>query len=94
MGEECTALANRVGIMVAGNLRCIGTTQHLRSRFGKGYELNMNLEADKADELAKLSCGSLECPDQGFRGLRWQREDPDRGGRYTARQHFPSSRGG
>jgi len=42
--EECTALAHRVGIMVAGNLRCLGTNQHIKNRFGKGYELNIKLE--------------------------------------------------
>ena len=36
--EECEALCNRVGIMVNGQLRCIGTAQHLKSRYGKGYQ--------------------------------------------------------
>jgi ABC-type multidrug transport system ATPase subunit len=35
--EECEALSNRVGIMVGGRLRCLGTLQHLKDRFGKGY---------------------------------------------------------
>ena len=35
--EECEALANRVGIMVGGRLRCLGTTQHLKDKFGNGY---------------------------------------------------------
>ena len=29
--EEAQALSHRVGIMVAGQLRCLGTPQHLRS---------------------------------------------------------------
>lgn len=35
--EEAEALCGRIGIMVGGRLRCIGSSQHLKSRFGKGY---------------------------------------------------------
>jgi energy-coupling factor transporter ATP-binding protein EcfA2 len=35
--EECEALATRVGIMVGGRLRCLGSTQHLKDKFGQGY---------------------------------------------------------
>eukprot|EP01083_Nonionella_stella_P193084 713453_1 len=41
--EECEALCNRVGIMVNGQLQCIGTAQHLKSRFGRGYQLDITL---------------------------------------------------
>lgn len=34
--EECEAVCSRVGIMAAGRLRCLGTVQHLKSRFGEG----------------------------------------------------------
>jgi len=60
--EECEALCNRVGIMVNGQLRCIGTAQHLKSRYGKGYQLDLTLtqqtvngdESEKAETLEKL----------------------------------------
>ena len=42
--EECEALCNRVGIMVNGQLKCIGTAQHLKSRYGKGYQLDITLD--------------------------------------------------
>eukprot|EP01004_Peranema_trichophorum_P008954 NODE_76_length_3938_cov_31.290170_g64_i0.p1 GENE.NODE_76_length_3938_cov_31.290170_g64_i0~~NODE_76_length_3938_cov_31.290170_g64_i0.p1 ORF type:complete len:1259 (+),score=201.13 NODE_76_length_3938_cov_31.290170_g64_i0:498-3779(+) len=35
--EEVEALASRVGIMVKGQFRCLGTIQHLKSKFGQGY---------------------------------------------------------
>lgn len=35
--EECEALCNRIGIMRGGRLQCVGTVQHLKSRFGAGY---------------------------------------------------------
>lgn len=34
--EECEALCGRVGVMVAGSLMCLGSIQHLKSRFGNG----------------------------------------------------------
>ena len=32
--EEAEALSTRLGIMVKGNFKCIGTTQHLKSKYG------------------------------------------------------------
>ena len=34
--EECEALCSRIGILAAGKLRCLGSVQHLKSRFGAG----------------------------------------------------------
>ncbi|XP_042688868.1 cholesterol transporter ABCA5 [Centrocercus urophasianus] len=46
--EEADAVCDRVAILVAGQLRCIGTVQHLKSKFGRGYFLEMKLK-DTAD---------------------------------------------
>uniref|UniRef100_A0A4W3K4I1 ATP binding cassette subfamily A member 5 n=1 Tax=Callorhinchus milii TaxID=7868 RepID=A0A4W3K4I1_CALMI len=48
--EEAEALCDRVAIMVSGQLRCIGTIQHLKSKYGGGYTLEMKLK----DEVAEL----------------------------------------
>merc|ERR1712087_340533 len=45
--EECEALCHRLGIMVKGQLRCLGTPQHLKSKFGKGYQLDLQLDDDE-----------------------------------------------
>lgn len=37
--EEAEALSTRLGIMVSGNFKCIGTPQHIKSKFGKGFEI-------------------------------------------------------
>lgn len=39
--EECEAVCDRMGIMVGGTLRCIGTSQHLKARFGGGYTIEV-----------------------------------------------------
>ncbi|KAJ8972472.1 hypothetical protein NQ317_016605 [Molorchus minor] len=42
--EEADALCSRVGIMVKGGLRCLGSTQHLKNLYGAGYTLEMKLK--------------------------------------------------
>ena len=41
--EECEALCTRVGIMVGGHMRCLGSVTHLRSRYGRGFQLEVAL---------------------------------------------------
>ncbi|KAG6615637.1 ABC transporter A family member 1 [Phytophthora cinnamomi] len=52
--EECEALCSRVGIMVGGRLRCLGSVQHLKSRFGDGLVFDVKLDMPTADELEYL----------------------------------------
>jgi ABC-type multidrug transport system ATPase subunit len=40
--EEAEALCNRIGIMVKGQLQVLGSVQHLKTRFGDGYELEVH----------------------------------------------------
>lgn len=39
---ECEALCSRIAIQVSGSLQCIGTAAHLKHRFGKGYQIDIN----------------------------------------------------
>jgi len=50
--EECEALCDRIGIFSNGQLRCIGTSQHLKTRFGTGLQLDIST-SDKDPEPAK-----------------------------------------
>jgi len=49
---EAEALCSRIGIMVGGRLRCIGSNQHLKARFSKGYQLEARLQCPAADTVA------------------------------------------
>jgi len=51
--EECEALCSRLGIMAKGALQCLGSIQHLKSRFGKGYHLEINTR-DTPDALENV----------------------------------------
>lgn len=43
--EECEALCNRMTIMSRGQMRCIGSTQHLKSKFGTDYTIQMKVQS-------------------------------------------------
>ncbi|KAM8773978.1 ABC-type organic anion transporter ABCA8-like [Rhynchonycteris naso] len=47
---EAEAVCDRVAIMVSGRLRCIGTIQQLKSKFGKDYRLEMKLKTPRQVE--------------------------------------------
>lgn len=42
--EEADVLCDRIGIISRGELKCIGTSQHLKNKFGKGFRLSINCD--------------------------------------------------
>ena len=42
--EEAEALCPKIGIMVNGKFRCFGSAQHLKSKYGVGYELEVKIK--------------------------------------------------
>jgi len=52
--EECEALCHRIGIMVKGQMRCLGTSQRLKKRFGKGFQLDCNIGVEKQERLIQM----------------------------------------
>merc|ERR1719393_1022524 len=53
--EEAEALCSRIGIMVGGRLRCIGSNQHLKARFGQGYQLELRIGGPTAADAAETA---------------------------------------
>ncbi|XP_053309551.1 ATP-binding cassette sub-family A member 9-like [Spea bombifrons] len=49
--EEAEAVCDRVAIMVSGKLRCIGSIQQLKSKFGKGYLLEIKVKDSQQVEM-------------------------------------------
>ncbi|XP_065190640.1 phospholipid-transporting ATPase ABCA1-like isoform X1 [Sycon ciliatum] len=47
--EECEALCQRLAIMVNGRFKCLGSPQHLRSKFGNGYTVTVRLTGTHPD---------------------------------------------
>ena len=50
--EECEALCTRLAIMVNGRFKCIGSTQHLKSRFGEGYTVTLRVQGPNYERNA------------------------------------------
>jgi ATP-binding cassette subfamily A (ABC1) protein 3 len=59
--EECEALCPRISIMANGRLSCLGSAQHLKSKFGQGFQVEMKLmlvtplDEDYKANFAKLT---------------------------------------
>lgn len=49
--EECEALCTRLAIMVNGQFKCLGSPQHLKSKFGSGYTLLAKTQSDEEENL-------------------------------------------
>ncbi|XP_076036935.1 ABC transporter A family member 11-like [Oratosquilla oratoria] len=53
--EEADALCSRVGIMVKGSLRCIGSCQHLKNKYGGGYKLEIKVKGVSTETNGETS---------------------------------------
>ncbi|KAL9833539.1 ABC-type organic anion transporter ABCA8-like [Geothlypis trichas] len=50
--EEAEAVCDRVAILVSGQLRCIGSIQYLKNKFGRGYLLEIKAkDAESSDAV-------------------------------------------
>nr|QNH67917.1 ATP-binding cassette transporter subfamily A member 3 X1 [Brachionus plicatilis] len=45
--DETEVLCSNIGIMVNGEFKCIGSLQHLKSKYGEGYTLMVKISLDK-----------------------------------------------
>jgi ATP-binding cassette subfamily A (ABC1) protein 3 len=59
--EECEALCPQIGIMANGRLRCLGSAQHLKNKFGQGFQVELkvkilhNEDIDYRKNLTKIA---------------------------------------
>lgn len=50
--EEAEALSTKMGIMVRGGVfRCMGSSQHIKNKFGVGYEVEVKVKKGSYQEL-------------------------------------------
>lgn len=52
--QECERTCDRVGILVNGELACLGSIQHLKERFGRGYSITVKLPAERTADAREL----------------------------------------
>lgn len=54
--EEAEALSTKMGIMVRGGIfKCLGSSQHIKNKFGTGYELEIKIRKPTYAELENLA---------------------------------------
>jgi ATP-binding cassette subfamily A (ABC1) protein 1 len=59
--EECEALCPNIGIMANGRLRCLGSAQRLKSKFGQGFQAEMKIksvertDSDYLENIVKIA---------------------------------------
>ena len=51
--EEADALCTRLGIMIKGVMRCIGSVQHLKNKYGAGYVLEVKFKNQNNEEILR-----------------------------------------
>ncbi|XP_031638222.1 ATP-binding cassette sub-family A member 3-like [Contarinia nasturtii] len=58
--EECEALCNRIAIMVNGEFKCLGSAQHLKSQFSKGFILTIKIrlsedQIERSEQISRIN---------------------------------------
>ncbi|XP_035829835.1 uncharacterized protein LOC101860234 [Aplysia californica] len=52
--DECDALCSKIAIMVNGNIKCIGSPQHLKHRFGDGYTVIIHVSDPTSHDISNF----------------------------------------
>mmetsp|Transcript_30475 Transcript_30475/g.46695 ORF Transcript_30475/g.46695 Transcript_30475/m.46695 type:complete len:137 (+) Transcript_30475:4507-4917(+) len=55
--EEAEALCTKMGIMVSGSFRCFGSSQHIKDKFGTGYEIELKIRTLLEQEISSVLKG-------------------------------------
>ena len=66
--EECEALCTRMAIMVNGQFKCLGSTQHLKTKFGEGYTLLAKIVSSETADLETNTRTAMSFIENAFPG--------------------------
>ncbi|GLH06154.1 Multidrug resistance protein homolog 65 [Gryllus bimaculatus] len=58
--EECEALCNRLGIMVGGQLKCMGNIPYLKNKYKQGSTIKIKLRAGGGEETIEKAKQKME----------------------------------
>ncbi|XP_075213435.1 phospholipid-transporting ATPase ABCA1-like isoform X2 [Lycorma delicatula] len=75
--EECQALCTRLTIMVNGEFKCLGSSQHLKNKFGGGYSLAVHCPegentVQSVKEFVSLKLDKMILQEEHHTRLRYQ----------------------
>lgn len=78
--EECEALCPRIGIMATGRLRCLGSAQHLKNKFGQGYQVELKVRlVDREDSDLTANIATMTKSVDGLAGKERESTDAEAG---------------
>uniref|UniRef100_A0A6G3MIU7 ATP-binding cassette sub-family A member 13 (Trinotate prediction) n=1 Tax=Henneguya salminicola TaxID=69463 RepID=A0A6G3MIU7_HENSL len=52
--KECEIYSERIAIMVRGELKCLGSPEHIKEKYGLGYELKLYCSPESFHEIKSL----------------------------------------
>ncbi|KAH9378569.1 hypothetical protein HPB48_005289 [Haemaphysalis longicornis] len=58
--DECEYSCDRITIMVAGRMKCLGSLQHLKQKFAKGFRFEFVLKRDAGHDPAQFVTAVME----------------------------------
>ncbi|XP_065846636.1 phospholipid-transporting ATPase ABCA1-like isoform X2 [Oscarella lobularis] len=75
--EECEALCTRLAVMVNGEFCCLGSVQHIKSKFGDGYTVLLRVSGrkpnlDPAQQFFEDRYANAELKDMHYNMLEYQ----------------------
>ncbi|VDQ17075.1 unnamed protein product [Trichobilharzia regenti] len=53
--EECELLCNRIGLLVNGQIRCTGTPLELKTRYGLGYQIDIEFTQNVLTQFSNIN---------------------------------------
>lgn len=61
--EEAEALCTKIGIMVDGQFKCFGSSQHIKDKYGMGFEIEVKIK-QLTDESLKQKQAALHSKEE------------------------------
>ena len=49
--EEAESLCKKIGILVNGQFKCLGTSDEIKDQYGYGFEINLQIKDPNIDTL-------------------------------------------
>ena len=54
--EEAESLCKKIGILVNGQFKCLGTSDEIKDQYGYGFEINLQIKVPDIEELLIFFC--------------------------------------
>nr|BAN20628.1 ATP-binding cassette sub-family A member 3, putative [Riptortus pedestris] len=73
--EECQALCTKLTVMVSGSFKCLGSSQHLKMKYGKGYRIIIRCKEEnilKVKDNIAITLPSLKLAEEHYNQLRYE----------------------